>query len=367
MRWALGLRSSSHRDSDDRRFELRSLAAMGAAMLTLAGCVIAPFDPLPAAQRALDNGDLLRAMAFLDQVPAAHPFYPRARALMATVESRVADSQRCIAEGLQLRAQGDQSGAEQAFARARDCWPLVCLASELSSGPAVRVAVAPGIAATVAPLPQAASPSEETPRAVATEASPSTHLDDEGRSTSSVHDARVAAQSLLEPPPLPVALVEVRSATTVTTAVDRRQPVSELAGAETPAISTQGDTTSPLAPAPNPTTSEDSTGVGAVRLDLTSLRALVQGRDQNRAATELARAHAAHPENQEIRDLLAMILKKRALVAYGRGWLDAAVEDWQQVVALTPDDRSTQTHLAVARAELARRESSDAKRKNAGG
>ena len=60
-------------------------------------------------------------------------------------------------------------------------------------------------------------------------------------------------------------------------------------------------------------------------------------------------------------------LRKRALVAYGRGWLEAAVEDWERIVDLTPDDQVSQNELGTARAELARRLRTDATKKNAGG
>jgi hypothetical protein len=102
-------------------------------------------------------------------------------------------------------------------------------------------------------------------------------------------------------------------------------------------------------------------------LDMPTLRALVHGRDQERAIRQLTAAHRQHPENLEIRSLLAGLLRHRALVAYGRGWLDSAVDDWSMVVVLVPDDVTTATHLRVARGEMAQRVARAREKKNAGG
>ena len=53
----------------------------------LAACVVAPLDPLPSAVRAAEDGDLLRALAYLDQVPAMHPRHAAAQALAQALQA----------------------------------------------------------------------------------------------------------------------------------------------------------------------------------------------------------------------------------------------------------------------------------------
>ncbi|MEZ5964687.1 MAG: hypothetical protein R3F56_12635 [Planctomycetota bacterium] len=112
---------------------------------------------------------------------------------------------------------------------------------------------------------------------------------------------------------------------------------------------------------------EGAAGTPITATKLASLRAVVRGRDKSLAITRLAEAHAEYPANLEVRTMLASLLRQRALVAYGRGWLEAAVEDWEQIAQLAPDDMETLGHLDVAREELRRRRGWPERRKNAGG
>ncbi len=319
----------------------------------VAGCVVAPLDPFPAAQRAAQAGDLLRAIAYLDQVPLAHWRHTQARELAVIVESRINDSQRCIVEGLQWRARGDELAATTALARARELWPSVIGVSEL---------LASGLDSSAQPSPAPSVP-------------PGPEVD---LSVPGSQQTADVAQLPLEPPP-------VSSTPASTPPVSPRVPGPPAVLAEsTPPIDLWRMEADPVATQPvsmdpglaqlssrplgferGETPAERDATVATP--DMSALRALIQGRDQARAAAQLAAAHTDHPENLEIRVMLASLLRKRALVAYGRGWLEAAVEDWERIVDLTPDDHVPQNELGTARAELARRLRTEATKKNAGG
>ena len=106
---------------------MRPLACL-VAMTT--ACVVAPVDTFPAAQRAVDAGDLLRALAYLDHIPPVHPRYARARVLAARVEARIADCQQSVLLGVQLRAAGREQDAVAAWQRARELFSRKVLGSE---------------------------------------------------------------------------------------------------------------------------------------------------------------------------------------------------------------------------------------------
>ena len=88
----------------------------------LAGCASAPRDVYPAAARAVDDGQLLRALAYLDQIPPAHPHYPDARMLAQAVERRLRRSQELVLQGLELRAQWRDDEALACFEEAQQIW-----------------------------------------------------------------------------------------------------------------------------------------------------------------------------------------------------------------------------------------------------
>ncbi len=319
-----------------------------------AGCVVAPFDPFPAAQRAAQAGDLLRAIAYLDQVPVAHWRHAAARELAAIVESRISDSHCCIVEGLQWRAKGDEQAAMMAFARARELWPSVIGVSELLVSGLDGSALRPP-APSVPPGPEgdlSVAPSGQTAGAAPLPLEPEP-LSPELVSTPPVPPRVPSPPAVLAERTPPIDLSRMATDPVV------GQPLSVDPGVPQSASRPLGRERGRAAYAEN--------RAAVATPDMPALRALIQGRDQARAAAQLAAAHTDHPENLEIRVMLANLLRKRALVAYGRGWLEAAVEDWERVVDLTPDDRAPQDELGTARAELARRLRADTTKKNAGG
>jgi len=293
------------------------LSALGAS-----ACVTAPLDLVSAARRASESGDLLRTLAYVDHVSPSHPRYKEALALAAEAERRIADSQRRVAGALRARLLGDEARAAVELAEARALWPKAILLDGVEL-------VAPMTAALAAPSP---------PAVEIVHGAPGPGSDRDGlprnlpRPPACVHEA---------PPPLPVAFVPEPAAT-------HEASIDEPLEAIGPPI----DQEARSVPAP---------------LDLQALRAVAQGRDQHRAITQLSAAHRDHPDEPEVRAMLAGFLRQRALVAYGRGWLEAAIEDWQRVVDLLPEDAVARSHLETARQEQALRLIREAKIKNAGG
>jgi hypothetical protein len=345
---------------------MRALCRAGRVLsgaLLGAACTVAPPDPLPAAQRALDAGDLLRAVAHLDQVAPAHPLYPKARELSDLLQARIAESQRNVAEGLHRQAVGDAAGAEQAFASARAAWPRVILADDIAR-PRVPVALIAD-QQSAAPTPTPDPGSDESADQLAAAPNAAATAPDLAVAPHAAPQQETALQ-LRSPPPLAQQHDEnVPTWTLPAPPGFLAHAASANASLPTAAADDNATAVVPLAVTSAAHRADDIAGEPVT--DLVTLRALAQGRDQRRAVAQLMRAHGLAPQNQDIRELLAAILRKRALVAYGRGWLDAAVDDWQQVVHLAPDDRTSRAHLATARAELERRATRDEKKKNAGG
>ncbi|MBK8978553.1 MAG: hypothetical protein IPM29_21865 [Planctomycetes bacterium] len=105
-----------------RASRLGSRLGCCAAALTLVACATPPCG-LPAAQRALADGDLITALVALDRVAPAAPDYAQARTLAAAVERRMRVGQRLLASGLELRAQWLDDEAVGALRAARQVWP----------------------------------------------------------------------------------------------------------------------------------------------------------------------------------------------------------------------------------------------------
>lgn len=294
--------------------------ALVALALAPAACVVAPLDPVPAAVQAAEDGDLLRALAYLDQLPPMHPRHAEAAAFARALEARIAASQRWLGESARLHVQGDTTGAAVALQHAREAWPHALFAP----WPVTETVV-------TASMPQAAPP------APLAESAPTIEV--------------ARAEGALDSPELPGVLAQPPEWSAAT----RLQLVA---------------VSPPMDPARQVTAEaelEGAAGTPITATKLASLRAVVRGRDKSLAITRLAEAHAEYPANLEVRTMLASLLRQRALVAYGRGWLEAAVEDWEQIAQLAPDDMETLGHLDVAREELRRRRGWPERRKNAGG
>jgi len=324
---------------------IRSLVVLAAAVP--AACTVAPIDPVPAAVRAATDGDLLRALAYLDQIPAMHPRHEEAVAFSRSIEARIVGSQRWFATSVRATAAGRSAEAAAAWQRSRELWPRApFLEPGWDQGLA---AVAEGAGAT---SPRSATVEGPGPEAVATtsftkepaladpypESPPPTPMDTSVPAVLGDHPADSAAPVLFGPFPTGAPADETDSSVPVEPARAVAFPLAESPGSN-----------------------------GLPKADLANLRAAVRGRDKARAIAQLTSAHASYPENLEVRAMLADLLRQRALIAYGRGWLEAALDDWTTVADLMPEDRHALTHMEVARRELSRRRAHESRRKNAGG
>lgn len=330
---------------------------MRRALLTLSAmaptaCVVAPIDPIPAALRAAEDGDLLRALAYVDHLPRVHPRYAEARAFAQAIEARITQSQRWLAEGLRLRADGDINMSLAALEQARDSWPGAIGVQQWIETISVEIgASVPSRDAVLAHAPLSPRPDLRSEPTAPTGQGPAPLSNQPAAEAPTARHLPKLAD--LPPPPAVLGERAAASGWVVSAPTIRRdEPASvEVRGASA---------------APDRVHSGASTMQPVSNTELAGLRALVRGRDKTRAITHLSDAHATYPENSEVRTMLAGLLRQRALVAYGRGWLDAALDDWERVTALVPEDHTAFAYLAVAREEITRRREAE-RRKNAGG
>ena len=295
----------------------------------LAGCTVAPPDLYPEAARSAADGRLLRALALLEQIPSAHPRRPDCERLTREIDARITRAHAQLGEALMLSVAGESSAAAALLAAVRAEWrdapglsdaAAASLASRVPAAPAVEPAIGVVVATQVATEPAATA--QPAGLAISTPVSDT-------------------------PPDLP-------APPEVPTEPARASPATIAAVAE-PASDDREPSLDPVVVLSEP-------------VDIAMLRGLVHSRDLPAAIARLDTAQRAQPDNQEIVDLLTGLLRKRALAAYGRGWLQAAIDDWARIHDLCPGDRTVSSHLTAARTELARRAFSAPRgRINAGG
>lgn len=289
-------------------------------VVALASCAVAPPDLYPEAERSARDGRLLRALALLEQIPSAHPRRPECQRLWSEVEQRIRLAHVRVAEALGHHAGGDVEMANQLLAAVQADWPEAPGLSEAVALVA-RPVLFPAAPASEPELPS----SEPAPRTIAT---PSPEV------------APAAAPVATAPPDVPLPPAVVGEAV-----IESPVPDAKLAAvAGDPA---QARSESPRQPV--------SAAASVAVPDLAMLRSLAQGRDIPAAIDRLDAEQRLNPGHTEIIELLTGLLRRRALVAYGRGWLEAAIEDWARIVELVPGDREASGNLTTARAELARR------------
>lgn len=261
----------------------------------LAACQTTPRDPFTAALERSTDGDLLAALAFLDQVPPVHTSYAEARTLAAAVERRLRISSEMLVRGMTMRSEHRDDEAIRYFEQALAVWPRNPLAHEMIGATQARTealrSAAPGVAgpggevATTAPV-EDGGPAVADPPATGgpTDASP-----------------------LVEP---------------------ARSPVP------------------PPAPA---------SGGTATAQQLALAQHHLERGDADRALDLLDELRAREPQHPEVRRLTLRLLRNRALLRYGQGLLEEAVADWSRVVELEPGDQQAERYLRAARSELAER------------
>lgn len=280
-----------------RRF---SVAVLLIALFAPLGCRATDVDPFVPAQKSLEQGDLLRALTYLDQLPPAHPHYAEARAIAQAVERRMRTAQRLIARGMDMRAEWRDEEAIHFFEQAGEVWSQVAGAEELILATEARIrALEP---APAAPVEGPAQFALETQPVRANETMPV--LDEESGTP-----AGPSAETAEALPPDPLQTLPVAPETGVPTP------------AEVEARLRRG---------------REHLAAGRLEPALDTLEGLFE---------ELP----AHPD---VVATLIRILHQRALLHYGQGELELSIADWTRVLQLDARHRQASEFLAAAQAEL---------------
>ena len=291
----------------------------------LAGCASAPMDVYPAAARAVDDGQLLRALAYLDQIPPAHPHYPDARMLAQAVERRLRRSQELVLQGLELRAQWRDDEALACFEEAQQIWTAA-------------VGVDAWIEATrnridAARLSAAPTPSGEVrvsqPEAHELQAQPA-----ESRPAWAVDPGDGGLPALPGEPP--------------------------LAGGDATPTDHAGAGPAPIVDVPPTTPRAASSPSDSAPKTLAQIEASIEAGDLQSALDELDRRVQSDARDTVARRRLVQVLHQRALQNYGRGWLDLAIADWGRVLEVDRAHPQARSFLQAATAEHERRSGTSA-------
>jgi tetratricopeptide (TPR) repeat protein len=312
------------------------------AMAVLAGCQSVPADPLRTASRHAETGRFLEALQALDRLPPSHADYTQARTLAQALERRIRTSQEKVLEGLSLRAEWRDVEAVRCFEEALEIWSHVVAARGLKSATENRIAaLAADEAARQAGVDTAA------PVGVVT-TSPIGEVTT--TPTKDVTDGASAFTNTL--PPSPVAETESRD-----TAADRRspQPDSRKVDEGIPQQSSQRESgpASPRGESVQPAHARTKTR--RRRRMLGQARKLLGRGDMDRALDILQDLWDEAPRDRHVVAQLVRVLHHRALLAYGQGRLEAAIDDWEKVVRLDKDKAQVHAFMRAAKTELAAR------------
>lgn len=285
----------------------------------LAGCASAPMDVYPAAARAVDDGQLLRALAYLDQIPPAHPHYPDARMLAQAVERRLRRSQELVLQGLELRAQWRDDEALTCFEEAQQIWTAAVgvdawIEATRNRIDAARLSAAPAPAGEVRvsqPDAHELQPQAESKPAWVVAS------DDDG----------------LRAPPM-------------------EPPIAATDAAPTDPV---GAGPAPIVDVPPTTARANSPAADSAVKTLAQIETSIEAGDLQGALDDLDRRVQHDAGDGAARRRLVQVLHQRALQNYGRGWLDLAITDWGRVLEVDRAHPQARSFLQAATAEHERR------------
>ena len=271
--------------------------AVLALALCLPACHLASRNPITSAERAAKQGRFLVALNYLDQVPSSSLRYSEARTFARALERRIRTSHERILEGLALRNEWRDREAIERFEEALAIWSDVAGAEGLISATRHRI-----------------------------------------------------ANLGTDPGKVPAGVRQVDNLPTVTTTPVAMEPSSDATRAA-PGFE----------PSPQVDSSEDTVDrPGAGRLEGSRWRVVLEQVQRLLARGETSRALALledlreeNPEDPRVTGVLARVLHQRALLSYGQGRLEAAIDDWRKVVSLQKENRQAQAFLRAAETELA--------------
>jgi tetratricopeptide (TPR) repeat protein len=312
------------------------------ALVVLAGCQSAPVDPLRIASRHAEAGRFLEALQSLDRLPPSHADYTQARTLAQALERRIRTSQEKVLEGLSLRAEWRDVEAVRRFEEALEIWSHVVAARGLKTATENRIAA---LAADEAAR-QAGVDTAEPVGVVTTSpigevtTTPTEEI---------TNDSSRFAKTL---PAAPVAETESRD-----TAPDPRSPRSE-SREEDAAVKQQSSPreSGPASPhGKSVPPAHARTNTRRRRRMLGQARKLLGRGDMDRALDILRDLWDEAPRDRHVAAQLVRVWHHRALLAYGQGRLEAAIDDWKKVVRLDKDNAQVHAFMRAAKTELAAR------------
>ncbi len=272
-------------------------------LATAVACKAVPQDPFVVGEAALLADDLAGALLAYDAVPVAHARYPEARAAAAGVERRMRRSHEILLEGLLLRSEWRDREALALLLRAREVWPRL-----------------PGIDALITATEHRLGLFAAAPAAVPVAVGGSTG--DPG-----------AADDVRPSPPGGTVVQTLEVPETEPGAAGTALPEAAVAAADA---------------APAPASGDDAVAVCLVDIE----RRLGRG-EFEAAVAQLLELAQRFPVEPRVQVRLARLLHQRALIRYGQGAVDAAIEDWAEVLRIEPQHRLARSLLRAARAESA--------------
>lgn len=282
-------------------------------VLLLAGCQVRPADPIAWAIREAQRSQFLSALIELDRLPPSHSRYTEARTLARALERRIRTSYEKMLEGLALRNQWRDEEALSRFREALEIWPDVVAARGLIRATEHRI-VAIGDDREM-PLRQVAEQSngqvgEVTTSPVVSEKSPPQAPTGETR------------PKVADAPPDPTGVGNRSDRTDPTPKRVARTPLQKMRR----------------------------------RTLLGQVSKLMRSGEMDRALDILEDLWKETPGDRVIAGQLARVQHQRALLAYGQGRLQAAIEGWRQVARLAPENTQARAFMRAARTELTARE-----------
>ncbi len=293
--------------------------------LLLPACKVAPKDPFIAAERAASDGGFLQSLIYLDQVPPSHPNYAEARAFALALERRMRTSQEMVLRGMTMRSEWRDEEAIQNFEHALQVWPKVHGAKGMILATRHRL------------LAMAQEKQEQDLPEVVTQAGPVTQPGAVTQVGAVPAKPDVEREPSKQPEPVVTTEpVQQSSAENPATDAEAAEPKSETAG-------------------DSPASKAEVANVQRQKQLIQVTRYLQRG-EMEVAMDLLASMRSADPKDQAVADMLARVLHQRALLRYGQGFLEGAIEDWQWVGQLQSQNDQAQAFLRAARTELALRQ-----------
>jgi hypothetical protein len=307
--------------------------------LVAAACAVPPRDPFAAGQWALGRHDLVSALRSFDSVPVAHVHYPKARAAAAAVERSMRRGHELMVQALLLRAEWRDQEALDVLREAQELWPSLPGIQTLLAATRQRANLfgAPAVVGVVEP------PTKPPP--------PPTVLVTAG-SVPAVPAEPVRPVAAPESPAATDVLAPVASPREVAAPADP-EPVAEAiqaapAGESAPPAEPREAPAAPAEPPVRPLEREDPVAPVLVAVEGRLTRGELEG-----AVADLLEVAQRFPGDLRVRLRLAKLLHQRALMRYGSGALAAAIDDWQRVVELEPQNETARAMLSAARLEVA--------------